>query len=121
MPRGCTREGCICARSCAITHYSTSPLEQQALRAVCGQGEFGLKAGGSVGNGGGDGYTMQLVDPAAAAAAAGSKDADGGADSHDMRQTLEHVAAVLADAYGPFVYQQVRVCLSRCELGVYFV
>ena len=48
---------------------------------------------------------MQLVDPAAAAA--GGKDADGGADSHEMRQALEHVAAVLADAYGPFVYQQV--------------
>ena len=93
----------------AMLEHQSSPCLQE-LRAVCGRGEFGLKAkdgGSGDGGGGSGGYTMQLVDPAAAAA--GGKDADGGADSHEMRQALEHVAAVLADAYGPFVYQQVCV------------
>jgi hypothetical protein len=54
---------------------------------------------------------MQLVSASAPAA-----DGDGPA----ARQTdlLDHAAAVLADAYGPFVFQQARayecVCVCAC-------
>ena len=54
------------------------------------------------------GYTMQLVNASAGASSSernGEGDEEG--DGSSRLRALDHVASVLADAYGPFVFQQV--------------
>jgi hypothetical protein len=59
----------------------------QALHSLCEFGAVEMP----------DGRSLQLVDPEEASRS-----------SSPNHLQLEHVVAVLGDAYGPFVYQQVR-------------